>query len=391
MVGGAVRDELLGLPVRDRDYVVVGASPEQMIRLGFRPVGRDFPVFLHPQTQEEYALARTERKSGRGYHGFTFYTAPTVTLHEDLQRRDLTINAMAISQDGQLIDLFGGQADLAAGILRHVSPAFTEDPVRILRIARFAARFELDTLAGFNIAPETDKLLRAMVTAGELSALAQERIWQEIAQGLLEKHPARMLQTLRAVGALAVVFPELDQVFGKMLKAPAVEQEAGAAICMALTKSALESLDLVERFSLLFWGIANASDDDSHTLLSGISTRLRLPKELGATAKLLLTITKNLPGLTSASPESLLDFLYRIDAWRKPERLVFFNKLLPIGAKAFGWPDHDWRLSWQNLNRALIRSQAVDLPNILAATPDIQVNQMGAAVYAARLRAINGC
>src|SRR5688572_13415647 len=202
-VGGAVRDELLGLPVKDRDYVVVGATPEEMVRLGFKPVGKDFPVFLHPETHEEYALARTERKSGRGYKGFKVYAAPEVTLEEDLRRRDLTINAMAKAEDGTLIDPFGGQRDLEARVLRHVSEAFAEDPVRILRLARFAARF------GFDVAPDTMTLMRRMVECGEADYLVPERVWQEFARGLAEPHPELMFDVLERSGLLGKLFPEL--------------------------------------------------------------------------------------------------------------------------------------------------------------------------------------
>ena len=187
-VGGAVRDELLGLPVADRDYVVVGATPGQMTKLGYKPVGKDFPVFLHPKTHEEYALARTERKTARGYHGFEFHAAPEVTLEQDLARRDLTINAIAKDEGGRIIDPFGGVTDLKARVLRHVGPAFAEDPVRILRVARFAARFD------FAIAPETLQLMRTMVANGEADALVAERVWQELARGLMERHPSRMLR-----------------------------------------------------------------------------------------------------------------------------------------------------------------------------------------------------
>src|SRR5574340_1196344 len=195
-VGGAVRDELLGLPVQDRDYVVVGSTPEEMVRLGFRPVGKDFPVFLHPRSHEEYALARTERKTARGYKGFQVYAAPDVTLEQDLSRRDLTINAIARDAEGRVIDPYGGAADLKRGLLRHVSPAFAEDPVRILRVARFAARF------GFKVAPATLRLMRAMVEAGEADALVAERVWQELAVGLMEAAPSKMFAQLRACGAL---------------------------------------------------------------------------------------------------------------------------------------------------------------------------------------------
>src|SRR5690606_23830656 len=198
VVGGAVRDALLGLPVQDQDHVVVGATPEQMIAAGFRPVGRDFPVFLHPQTQEEYALARTERKTAPGYTGFVFHAEPGVTLEQDLARRDLTINAMARDAGGNIIDPFNGRNDLAAKIFRHVSPAFAEDPVRILRVARFAARFD-----GFTVAEETNALMRRMTDAGEVDALVPERVWQELARGLMEKKPSRMFDVLRDCGALA--------------------------------------------------------------------------------------------------------------------------------------------------------------------------------------------
>ena len=213
-VGGAIRDELLGVPVQDRDYVVVGATPEQMVAQGYRPVGKDFPVFLHPDTHEEYALARTERKTAAGYHGFQFFYAPDVTLEEDLARRDLTINAMAreVRPDGELtgpvIDPFNGQADLRARVFRHVSDAFLEDPVRILRVARFAARF-----ADFTVAPETLTLMQKMVAAGEVDALVPERVWQEVSRGLMEKKPSRMFEVLRSCGALARVLPEIDALY----------------------------------------------------------------------------------------------------------------------------------------------------------------------------------
>jgi tRNA nucleotidyltransferase (CCA-adding enzyme) len=209
VVGGAVRDELLGLAVKDRDWVVVGATPEQMLAQGFQQVGRDFPVFLHPQSHEEYALARTERKTAPGYTGFVVHASPGVTLEDDLLRRDLTINAIAKDEAGQLIDPHGGRADIAARVMRHVSPAFAEDPVRILRVARFAARF-----ADFSVAPETLALMRDMVAAGEVDALVPERVWQELARGLMEEKPSRMFEVLRACGALRRLLPELDALWG---------------------------------------------------------------------------------------------------------------------------------------------------------------------------------
>jgi tRNA nucleotidyltransferase (CCA-adding enzyme) len=209
VVGGAVRDALLGLPVKDRDYVVVGATPDDMLAQGFRPVGKDFPVFLHPATQEEYALARTERKTAPGYKGFVFHTSADVTLEQDLVRRDLTINAIARADDGTLTDPFGGRRDIEQRVFRHVSDAFAEDPVRILRVARFAARY-----SDFRVAPETNALMRRMTEQGEVDALVPERVWQELSRGLMEATPSRMLEVLRDCGALARILPELDVLWG---------------------------------------------------------------------------------------------------------------------------------------------------------------------------------
>jgi tRNA nucleotidyltransferase (CCA-adding enzyme) len=244
-VGGAVRDELLGLRVQDRDWVVVGASPEEMLRRGFKPVGRDFPVFLHPDTQEEYALARTERKHGRGYRGFEFFVSPDVTLDEDLARRDLTINAMARDEDGRLIDPFGGAADLRAGVLRHVSPAFVEDPLRVLRVARFAARF------GFAVAPETARLMRVLVASGELAELAAERVWQELARGLMEPHPARLLAVLRECGALHELLPEVAALDGAGRRAKRGKSRPSALLARALEYAAQREFTLPVRYAVL--------------------------------------------------------------------------------------------------------------------------------------------
>ena len=228
VVGGAVRDRLLGLPAADRDWVAVGATPEQLVAAGYRPVGQDFPVFLHPVTHEEVALARTERKVGRGYHGFTFHAAPGVTLEEDLARRDLTINAMAEAEDGTLVDPFGGRADLAAGVLRHVSPAFAEDPVRLLRLARLAARFP-----HFTVAPGTAALLAELVRSGEVDALVPERVWQELSRGLLAQQPSRMLQVLDGCGALARLLPELVALSGAVAAlGPVLDRAAAAGVAL---------------------------------------------------------------------------------------------------------------------------------------------------------------
>jgi tRNA nucleotidyltransferase (CCA-adding enzyme) len=291
VVGGAVRDELLGLPVADRDWVVVGATPEDMARQGFRPVGKDFPVFLHPQTHEEYALARTERKSGRGYKGFTVYAAPDVTLEDDLARRDLTINAMAKDEAGRLIDPFGGEKDLRAGVLRHVSAAFEEDPVRILRVARFVARF------GFRIAPETEALMRRMVELGEADHLVAERVWQEFSRGLMEKHPARMLEVLERCGLTARVMPELKNDRAALERAAAVNAPSPV------------------RFAVLTWGLEPRA-------IEALAGRLRAPNE---ERELAVAAARCRPLLAAQTPAELLELLKRGDAMRRRER---FGQLL---------------------------------------------------------------
>jgi tRNA nucleotidyltransferase (CCA-adding enzyme) len=296
-VGGAVRDELLGLPVKDRDYVVVGATPETMMKLGFKPVGREFPVFLHPKTREEYALARTERKVARGYHGFEFYAAPDVTLDQDLARRDLTINALARDEAGALIDPFSGKADLEAGILRHVSPAFAEDPVRILRVARFAARY------GFAIAPETSALMRRMVETGEADALVPERVWQEFSRGLMEKQPSRMFRVLRECGALARIAPEIDSLLGN----------SDAGMLNALDAVAQRDGSLEMRFAVL------ARDLDP-LAVEALAGRLKAPAACRELAMLAARHGNVVADARQMDADALLDMLDRTDAWRRPQR-----------------------------------------------------------------------
>lgn len=249
LVGGAVRDGLLGLPVQERDWVVVGATPADMLARDFRPVGKDFPVFLHPRTHEEYALARTERKIAPGYHGFSVHSAPDVTLEDDLLRRDLTINAMARDAEGRLIDPYHGSRDLEARRLRHVSPAFAEDPVRILRLARFSARY---APLGFRVAPETVELMRAMVANGEVDSLVPERVWAETVRALGESRPEQFIETLRDCGALARIFPELDRLFG-VPQSPAhhPEIDTGQHTLLALTQAVRLNADVVTRFAVL--------------------------------------------------------------------------------------------------------------------------------------------
>jgi tRNA nucleotidyltransferase (CCA-adding enzyme) len=330
IVGGAVRDRLLGLPVQDRDHVVIGATPEQMLAQGFRPVGKDFPVFLHPETNEEYALARTERKTAPGYRGFLFHAAPDVTLEEDLVRRDLTINAIAETEDGSLIDPFGGQHDLEAKVFRHVSDAFAEDPVRILRLARFAARF-----ADFTVAPETEALMRTMVLAGEVDALVPERVWQELSRGLMERAPSRMFDVLRRCGALARILPELDQLWGAP-HAPGhdPETDAGVQVMMMVDMAARLGATLPVRFAALMHDIGRAvtlpSDwprHDGHEsrsveLAEGVCHRLKIPNDCRELALMAAREHGNVLRAQELRPATIVKMLERCDAFRKPQRFL---------------------------------------------------------------------
>jgi tRNA nucleotidyltransferase (CCA-adding enzyme) len=313
VVGGAVRDELLGLPVADRDWVVVGATVEEMVRLGYKPVGKDFPVFLHPRTQEEYALARTERKSGRGYKGFTVYAAPEVTLEEDLRRRDLSINAMAKDESGALIDPFGGARDLKAGVLRHVSEAFAEDPVRILRVARFAARY------GFRVADETLALMRRMVGEGEVEELVAERVWQELSRGLMEDSPVRMFEVLERCGALARLLPEARPVFEEAARRTGFDA--------ALARAAEQDAGLAPRFALLGWFMPDGSEPQ----LRALCERLRVPNEPRELALIAARCKAPLAAAAHAAPRALLELLKLADALRRPER---FAELLALARAA---------------------------------------------------------
>jgi tRNA nucleotidyltransferase (CCA-adding enzyme) len=355
-VGGAVRDELLGLPVKDRDYVVVGATPEDMVKQGYKPVGRDFPVFLHPQTHEEYALARTERKTARGYHGFEFQAAPDVTLEQDLARRDLTMNAIAKDAEGRLIDPHRGADDLKAGVLRHVSPAFAEDPVRILRVARFAARF------GFRIAPETMKLMREMARNGEANALVPERVWQEIARGLMESRPSLMFEVLRECDALQRVMPEV----GALWDQPDIARDAMRAL------DAAAGATLPVRFSVLARWLDPLA-------VESLASRLKVPADCRDLALLAARHANTLLDAAELDAKSVLSLFSIVDAWRRPER---FAELM---AAAFaGEPDA--ALARKRLERARAAAAAVNAGEIAKAskgTADIRGN-----VDAARLEAI---
>ncbi|MFM2289968.1 MAG: hypothetical protein RL684_3111 [Pseudomonadota bacterium] len=311
LVGGAVRDELLGLPVRERDWVVVGGSPAQLEAQGFRPVGRDFPVFLHPETGEEYALARVERKTGPGYRGFVTGHSPDVTLEQDLQRRDLTVNAMARAGDGTLVDPYGGRADLEARLLRHVSPAFSEDPVRILRVARFLARF---APLGFRVAPDTLAVMRAMVAAGEVQALVPERVWKELERALGEPEPACAFELLQACGALALLAPELAAALAR----------AAVATLAPLRAAVQAKLSPAQRWAAL---VAPLGEPASEAL----AQRLRVPndfRELAVTAARQLAAQ---PGSATPSPDELLALVERCDALRRPER---FEAALAAAARS---------------------------------------------------------
>ncbi|MDH4181586.1 MAG: multifunctional CCA tRNA nucleotidyl transferase/2'3'-cyclic phosphodiesterase/2'nucleotidase/phosphatase [Betaproteobacteria bacterium] len=302
-VGGSVRDELLGLPVADRDWVVVGATPEIMVASGYRPVGRDFPVFLHPETHEEYALARTERKSGAGYRGFAFFASPEVTLEDDLARRDLTINAMARADDGTLVDPYGGERDLREGVLRHVSPAFAEDPLRVLRVARFAARF------GFRVAPATAKLMRAIAAAGELPTIAPERVWTELARGLMEAHPSRMLVVLERCGALDALLPGVG---------------GGPGVARALDHGARRGFALPVRYAVLANGFGAPVPADARARVrraERISRHLCVPADCRELARLAARWRDRVQGASGLTPAAWLRLFDAADALRRPERL----------------------------------------------------------------------
>jgi tRNA nucleotidyltransferase (CCA-adding enzyme) len=401
VVGGAIRDEMLGLPVRDRDYVVVGATPEQMAAQGFRPVGKDFPVFLHPQTNEEYALARTERKTAAGYHGFQFFYASDVTLEEDLARRDLTINAMAREMlpgdvmSGPVVDPFGGGGDLRARVFRHVSEAFLEDPVRILRVARFAARF-----ADFTVAPETMALMRRMVEAGEADALVPERVWQEVARGLMEDKPSRMFEVLRECGALARVLPEVDSLFGVPQRADYhPEVDTGVHVMMVIDYAAAQGYALPVRFAALTHDLGKATTPEdvlprhighegrSVDLLKPLCDRLRVPNECRDLAMLVAREHGNVHRVMDMGGAALVRMLERSDALRKPAR--FAEALQACEADLRG------RLGWETapypqaerLRVALVAARSVDA-GAIARDCGGGAEKIKEAVHRARVKAV---
>jgi tRNA nucleotidyltransferase (CCA-adding enzyme) len=360
-VGGSVRDELLGLPVKDRDYVVVGSDPQDMVERGFRPVGADFPVFLHPETHAEYALARTERKTAPGYKGFTFHADRGVTLEEDLRRRDLTINAMARAEDGTLVDPYGGSADLAAGVLRHVSEAFAEDPVRILRVARFAARF------GFAIAPETLTLMREMVAKGEADALVPERVWQELSRGLMEKSPSRMIAVLRECGALARILPEVDRVFDN--------PDEPDRLAARIDHAAARGYALPVRFALL---VIDLAVDE----VLALAKRVNAPGDCRDIAVHAVR-ERELLERGDLDAESTLELLERTDAFRRPDR---FELLLEVAECDRLAPSRESFTLRASLHRALEAARQVDAGAIAKGNP----GDIAEAIRRARMVAIAG-
>lgn len=398
LVGGAVRDRLLGLPVQDRDWVVVGASPQALLDAGYQPVGKDFPVFLHPQTHEEVALARTERKTAAGYHGFAFHAAPDVTLEQDLARRDLTINAMAEDAAGEVIDPYGGRRDLAAKVLRHVSPAFAEDPVRILRLARFAARFP-----DFSVAPETVALMRAMVAAGEVDALVAERVWQELSRGLMEQRPSRMFEVLREAGALATLLPEVEALFGvPQPEAHHPEVDTGIHLLMVLDQCARLAAPLTVRYACLChdlgkgttrreeWPRHIAHEVRSEKLARRVSERWKVPSDCRELAELVAREHTHVHQSGGFGPEARLRLLERCDAWRRPERFAEALWACECDARGrLGLEDRDYPQR-ERLLADLAATQQVDLAAASAAAMarGARGPAIGAAVKAARLQAL---
>jgi len=393
IVGGAVRDRLLGLPVVDRDHVVVGASPDDMVALGFQPVGKDFPVFLHPQTHEEYALARTERKSGHGYKGFKVYAAPEVTLEEDLLRRDLTINAMAEDESGTLVDPYGGQRDLATRTFRHVSEAFAEDPVRILRVARFAARF-----TEFTVAPETLALMRQMVDSGEIDALVPERVWQEVARGLLDAQPSRMFLALRDCGALARLFPEIDRLFG-VPQPPAhhPEIDTGVHVMRVVDWAARQGASLAVRFAALTHDLGKGATPPEQwprhidheiagaELVRALCERIRVPADCRDLAATVAREHGHVHRALELRPGTLVELLERVDAFRRPGRFEEFLLACECdfrgrpGYEAKPYPEPDY------LRQALMAAQAIDAAEVARSADPARIRQ---AIFQARAAAV---
>jgi tRNA nucleotidyltransferase (CCA-adding enzyme) len=399
VVGGAVRDELLGAPASDRDWVAVGATPEQLVALGYKPVGKDFPVFLHPATGEEVALARTERKTAPGYHGFVFHAAPDVTLEQDLARRDLTINAMARAADGALVDPFGGRRDLHARVLRHVSPAFAEDPVRLLRVARFAARWP-----DFTVAPETMALLRAMVDAGEVDALVPERVWQELARGLMAASPRRLLEVLRECGALARLLPEVEALWG-VPQSPEhhPEVDSGEHLMLVLEMAARLEAPLPVRWACLMHDLGKATtpreawprhighEARSARLAARVAERLRVSGECRELADMVAREHVHVHMSGGLGAAALLRLFERCDALRRPERFADVLLACECDARGRGGRAEQAYAPATRLPPLLARALAVDTAAVAAAAAarGARGPAVGEAVRAARIEALH--
>ncbi len=420
LVGGAVRDALMGLPVQDRDWVVVGATPQELVDQGFVPVGRDFPVFLHPQTHEEYALARTERNTAPGYRGFAVHAAPDVTLEEDLARRDLTINSIAVHADltrasgifsskdstlaetwnasGALVDPYGGRQDIADKVLRHVTPAFREDPVRILRLARFAARF-----TDFQVAPETRDLMREMVTAGDVDHLVAERVWQELSRGLMEAQPSRMFAVLRDCGALAHLLPELDRLWGVPQSAEHhPEVDTGVHVMLVLDLAARLKTSLGVRFACLVHDLGKGTtpvdvlprhighEQRSVRLLKSLCQRLRVPVECKELAEVVAREHGNIHRSADLNAASVVRLLERCDAIRKPARFAQILLACECDARGrLGLQDAPYPQA-QRLAQALQRALSVATSSIAeqAHSTGATGQQVGEWIHRARVQAV---
>ncbi len=395
-VGGAVRDQLLGRAIKDIDWVVVGATPEQMLAQGFRPVGDDFPVFLHPVSGEEYALARTERKSGHGYNGFTFHTSPEVTLEDDLLRRDLTVNAMALAADGTLYDPYGGQADLAARLLRHVSPAFAEDPLRVLRVARFAARY---AYLGFSVHPDTLALMATLADSGELQHLTAERIWQEFARALMEDNPEVFIQVLRDCDALKVLLPEVDVLFG-VPQPPEhhPEIDTGVHILQVLQQCARFQQPLNVRWACLLHDLGKGTTDPAEwprhighetrglALIKKVNKRLKVPNDCAQLAFLVGEFHTHAHRALELRPATLLKLLMKFDIMRRPQRFADFIAASEMDARGrLGHEDRDYPQA-EYLRKAAEVVRAVDVKPLLE--QGLQGAELGLALTAARQQAL---
>ncbi|MEY3882747.1 MAG: hypothetical protein RLZZ379_25 [Pseudomonadota bacterium] len=395
VVGGAVRDELLGFAVKDKDFVVVGSTPEAMLAAGFKPVGKDFPVFLHPKTHDEYALARTERKTAKGYKGFVVHASPEVTLEEDLARRDLTINAIAKADDGTLIDPFNGLADIQAKTLRHVSDAFAEDPVRILRAARFAARF-----TEFNLAPETISLMRQMVEAGEVDALVSERVWQELAKGLMEEKPSRMFEVLRECGALQRILPELNRLWG--VPQPAnhhPEVDTGVHIMLVIDYAASQHYSLPIRFAALMHDLGKGTtpadvlpkhighEERSFNLVREVCKRIKVPNDCKELAQIVAKFHGKLHQSLQMKPSTLLSFLIELDAIRQPARFKDFLKACEADARGRTGLENCPTLAADLMAKVLEAASSIDAGAV--AKEFTEPEKIKTAVFGARLDAVN--